>query len=172
MPPRSILPRTWLLDLGCIALSAVCLAVDYRLGPFIQFPIVYLIPVSLAAWHGSRTLALALAIVLPLVRLYFITLWDPPWTLMASSVNAVIRMSVLASFAWLVARTAAQTRRLSSEVSILSGLLPVCRHCRKIHQADGEWQPLDDYVRQNPEEFKQEFCPECLRTAGEVFNRR
>jgi len=172
MPPQSIRRRTWLLDLGWIALSAVCLAVDYRLGPFIQFPIVYLIPVSLAAWHSSRTLAVTLALVLPLGRLYFISLWDPPWTLMESSVNAVIRMSVLASFGWLVARTADQTRRLSSDVSMLSSLLPVCRRCGRIHHSSGEWQPLDVYVRQNPGEFKQEFCRDCLDAAGEVFNRR
>jgi hypothetical protein len=172
MPQRSAHTLNWLLNLRWIALSAVCLGVDYRLGPFIQFPIVYLIPVSLAAWHSSRTLALTLAIVLPLGRLYFITLWDPPWTLVEAGVNAVIRMSVLASFAWLVARTADQNQRLSSDVSILSGLLPVCRRCRRIHHRGGEWQPLDVYMRENPGAFTQEFCPECLTAADEVFKRR
>jgi len=160
------------LALLWIALSIACLAVDYLLGPFIQFPIVYLIPVSLAAWNSGRSLSLALAVILPLCRLYFITLWDPPWTFLESAVNAAIRITVLASFAWLVERTASQTRRLSSEVQLLTGMLPVCSRCRKIRQEGGRWQPLDTYVSQNPGEFKHELCPDCVRISTEVFDRR
>ena len=160
------------MDLLWVALSLGCLAVDYALGPFIQFPIVYLIPVSLAAWNSGRTLSLALAIILPLCRLYFITIWDPPWTFFESVVNAAIRITVLSSFAWLVARTAKQTRRLSAEVSILAGMLPVCRRCRKIRHAGGDWQLLDVYVLQHPGEFTHEFCPDCIQISAEVLNRR
>ncbi len=163
--------HTWSAALW-IALSIGCLAVDYALGPFIQFPIVYLVPVSLAAWNNGRILGLALAIILPLCRLYFITLWDPPWTFLESVVNAAIRIAVLASFAWLIDRTARQTRRLSSEVLLLTGMLPVCSLCRKIRQAGGGWQPLDTYVLRNPGEFKHELCPDCARISTDVFNRR
>ncbi len=168
-PP--IRPGHTSLTLLWIALSIGCLAIDYALGPFIQFPIVYLVPVSLAAWNSGRKLGLALAVILPLCRLYFITLWDPPWTFVESAVNAAIRITVLASFAWLVDRTAGQTKRLSSEVLLLTGMLPVCRRCRKIRQA-GDWQPLETYVLQNPGEFKHELCPECARISAEIFNRR
>lgn len=153
-------------------MSVGCLGVDYLLGPFIQFPIVYLVPVSLAAWNSSRTLSLVLAIVLPLCRLYFITLWDPPWTFLESVVNAGIRIVVLSSFAWLIHRTAVQTRRLASEVTMLTGLLPICRRCRKIRRAEGGWQELDSYVLQNPGAFTHEFCPDCIKLSAEVFNRR
>jgi hypothetical protein len=163
--------RAW-LPLLWIALSGVCLAIDYSLGPFIQFPIVYLIPVSLAAWNSGRICSLALAIVLPLTRLYFITLWDPPWTFAESAVNAVIRIAVLGSFAWLVDRTATQTRRLSSDVTLLTGMLPVCSRCRKIRGAEGGWQPLDAYVAQNPAEFRHELCSDCAQIADDVFDRR
>ena len=154
-----------------IALSVGCLGIDYVLGPFIQFPIVYLIPVSLAAWNSGRNLSLTLAVILPLCRLYFMTLWDPPWTFVESAVNALIRIAVLASFAWLVDRTASQARRLSSEVLMLAGMLPVCGRCRKIRQGH-DWQPLDTYVAQNPGEFKHELCPECAQISIDVFNRR
>ena len=165
-------PSNTLANLSWIALSIACLGVDYRLGPFIQFPIVYLVPVSLAAWHSGRGLSLALAIVLPLCRLYFITLWDPPWSFLESVVNAAIRITVLTSFAWLVNRTAVQTRRLASEVTMLAGLLPICRRCRKIRRAEGGWQELDIYVLQNPGEFTHEFCVDCIKLSAEVFNRR
>jgi hypothetical protein len=171
MPDSGIRPRYALFAVLWIALSVGCLAIDYALGPFIQFPIVYLVPVSLAAWHSGRTLSLALAVILPLFRLYFITLWDPPWTFLESAVNAAIRITVLASFAWLVDRTARQTKRLSSEVFLLTGMLPVCGRCRKVRRA-GDWQPLDTYVQQNPEEFKHELCQDCIEISGEVFDRR
>jgi hypothetical protein len=154
-----------------IPLSIVCLATDYALGPFIQFPIVYPVPVSLAAWHSGRPLSLALAVILPLCRLYFITLWDPPWTFLESAVNAAIRIVVLSSFAWLVDRTAHQTRRLSSEVFLLSGMLPVCRRCLKIRQAH-DWQPLDAYVAQNPAAFQHELCPVCAKISSDLYDRR
>jgi hypothetical protein len=163
---RAAFPVLWVL------LSVLCVAVDYNLGPFIQFPIVYLIPVSLASWHSGRGYGLALAAVLPLVRLYFISLWDPPWTLTESVVNAIIRIAVLGSFAWLVSRTAGQTRRLSSEVSLLSSMLPVCARCRKIRDTKGDWQALDDYVAQNPADFHQELCSDCARIAEDIFDRR
>ena len=171
MPDPPTRPRPTLLALLWIALSIGCVAIDYALGPFIQFPIVYLVPVSLAAWHSGRVLGLALAVILPLCRLYFITLWDPPWTFLESAVNAAIRITVLASFAWLVDRTASQTKRLSSEVLLLAGMLPVCGRCRKIRQA-GDWHPLETYVVQNPGEFKHELCPECARISAEIFSRR
>ena len=164
--------RRTLLALLWIALSIGCLAIDYALGPFIQFPIVYLVPVSLAAWNSGRYLSLALAVTLPLFRLYFITLWDPPWTFLESAVNAAIRIAVLASFAWLVDQTASQTRRLASEVVLFTGLLPVCSRCRKLRQAGGEWQALETYVAKNPGEFKHELCPDCAVISAEIFNRR
>ncbi len=80
--------RAW-LPLVWITLSVLCVFIDYSLGPFIQFPIVYMVPVTLAAWNSGRISGLALAATLPLSRLYFITMWDPPWTLAESVVNAV-----------------------------------------------------------------------------------
>jgi hypothetical protein len=171
MSDSRIQPRPTLLPLVWIALSIGCLAIDYALGPFIQFPIFYLVPVSLAAWNSGRKAGLALAVILPLCRLYFITLWDPPWAFLESAVNAAIRITVLASFAWLVDRTASQTKRLSSEVLLLTGMLPVCARCRKIRRA-GDWHPLETYVLQNPGEFKHELCPECAEISAEIFNRR
>jgi hypothetical protein len=104
--------------------------------------------------------------------LYFITVWDPPWTVPESAVNAAIRIAVLASFAWLVDRTANQARRLSAEVLLLTGMLPVCSRCRKVRQSQGDWQPLDTYVAQNPGGFQHELCPDCAQLSADVFDRR
>lgn len=95
-----------------VALSFACLAIDYETGPVIEFPVVYLAPISIASWFGGRTWGLALAVILPLCRLYFRTIWNPRWSFLESSINAAIRMTVFVSFAWLIDRTARQMREL------------------------------------------------------------
>ena len=159
-------PVTWL------ALSAICLLLDFATGPIIQFPVVYLVPIGLAAWYGSRGWGLALAVVLPLFRLYYRTIWEPPWTFTESAVNAGIRISIFAGFAWLLNRTARQIRELE-RMHLLEGLVGVCSECRRIRDRhDGAWEPLDAYVERHPADFERDLCPECARRAREVFDRR
>lgn len=45
--------------------------IEYFTGVFTQFPVVYVIPVGLAAWHSGRWQALAMAVVIPLAHLAF-----------------------------------------------------------------------------------------------------
>jgi hypothetical protein len=153
-------------------LSAVCLAVEYYSGPYIQFPIVYLVPVSLASWYSGRRWGLGLALVLPLFRLAYRPVWDPPWTLAESAINAAIRITVFASFAWSIDRIAGQMRALK-QMYLLEGMLGVCGACKKIRdKTGGDWQTLDAYVTRHPEEFTREWCPDCQKQATELFDRR
>lgn len=163
---RGVLPIYW------VTFSLICVAIDYKTGPFIQFPLVYLAPISLASWYGGRGWGLALALILPLFRLAFRTIWDPPWTLLESSINAAIRITVFASFAWLIDRTARQMRELR-RMQLLEGMLGVCRVCKKIRdQRAGAWQPLDAYVAGHPDEFRPDVCPDCTKQIHDVFDRR
>ena len=161
-----ISPFYWLL------LSAVCVYVDYSLGPYIQFPIVYMVPVSLASWYSGRRWGLGLAFVLPLFRLAFRSIWDPPWTFAESVVNAVIRITVFTLFAWSLDRIAGQMRELK-RMPLLEGMLGVCAACKKIRdKTGGDWKPLDAYVARHPEAFTREWCPDCQKQAVELFDRR
>jgi hypothetical protein len=163
---RRIAPAYWL------ALSSVCLISDYLTGPFIEFPVVYLIPISLASWFEGRRWGMALAFILPLFRLYFTTVWDPPWTFFESLINAAIRISVFASFAWLIDRTARQMRELRL-MRLLEGMLGVCGVCKSIRDERLDaWQPLDSYVQAHPDEFRQDLCPECAKRVRQVVDRR
>ncbi|WP_319548239.1 PAS domain-containing protein [Desulfogranum marinum] len=50
------------------------------------------------------------------------------------------------------------------KVKLLSGMLPVCGHCKKIRDDRGYWNRIEDYIRQNSEaEFTHSICPECLK---------
>ena len=44
----------------------------------------------------------------------------------------------------------------------LRGLLPVCAGCKKIQEADGRWQVLEDFLKAHANvELTHGFCPEC-----------
>lgn len=49
------------------------------------------------------------------------------------------------------------------EVKTLSGLLPICSHCKKIRDDKGDWEVLEQYIANHSEaDFSHGLCPECL----------
>lgn len=61
------------------------------------------------------------------------------------------------------------TQRLESELAasrdeirILTGILPICAWCKKIRDGEGDWQPVESYVRKHSEAvFSHGICPDC-----------
>lgn len=48
------------------------------------------------------------------------------------------------------------------EVKKLSGLLPICGHCKKIRDDKGYWNQIDTYIQENSEAvFSHGICQEC-----------
>jgi len=46
----------------------------------------------------------------------------------------------------------------------LSGLLPICAHCKKIRDDKGYWNHLESYIKTHSEaDFSHSICPECAR---------
>jgi hypothetical protein len=144
-------------------IALILLIADYYSGPFVQFPITYLVPIALASWYNGRSWGLAFATALPLVRLcYNIFLWQVPWTFIESSVNCLIRIVVFTSFVILLDRIARQNRQLTREVILMTGLLPICSHCKKIRDDKDQWQPIEQYItRRSDASFTHGVCPEC-----------
>jgi PAS domain S-box-containing protein len=49
-------------------------------------------------------------------------------------------------------------------IETLSGLLPICMHCKKIRNDGGYWQQVESYVEEHSKaEFSHGICPECIR---------
>jgi hypothetical protein len=155
-----------------IGISVLLLIADYFSGPFIQFPVTYLIPVALASWYNGKRWGATFAILLPLVRFYFnMALWTIPWTIVETSLNCAIRITVLLSFALIIDRTAKQTRELTKEVNLLEGLLPICSFCKKIRDDSNNWQPMEKYISERTEAtFTHGLCPDCAaRHYGNIY---
>ena len=52
-----------------------------------------------------------------------------------------------------------------AQVRQLSGLLPICMHCKKIRDDKGYWNKIEMYITKHSEaEFSHGICEECLNT--------
>ncbi len=50
------------------------------------------------------------------------------------------------------------------KVKVLSGMLPICAHCKKIRNDEGYWQDVAVYIRNHSEaEFTHGLCPNCVQ---------
>jgi hypothetical protein len=168
----------WLLPLGHFdprwwwAIGTVLVAVDYVVGPDTQFPVIYAVPVILAAWYSGRSAGLTLALVLPLVHVLFVAgLWRPEhWAAIVATtaVRGAVVMLVGLWFGRLASHEAAVRRHVES----LEGLLPICMFCKSIKNDVGEWEPLEPYLsKRSDTKFSHCFCPTCQRTQyPDLFN--
>jgi len=49
-----------------------------------------------------------------------------------------------------------------TEVKTLSGLLPICAHCKKIRDDQGYWSQIETYMAERIDvEFTHGICPSC-----------
>jgi len=139
-----------------ISLSVLVAGADFISGPHIQFPILYFIPISCAAWSGKRKQAFVLAIVLPSIRLIYPLMWVLPWPTVDSMVNVAIRIAVFMSIVYLIS--------LIKELRILRGFLHVCGYCGRIKEDDEKWISQQEYITQHSEAvFSHGICPDCVQ---------
>lgn len=48
------------------------------------------------------------------------------------------------------------------EIKTLSGLLPICMHCKKIRDDKGYWQQMETYIHPHSDaQFSHSICREC-----------
>ena len=152
-------------------LAIVALAAHYVMGSSVTFPFLFVVPIMLAAWHGTGAFAVALAVVMSLVRFVFFFFWPSPWTLREAVINAVIKGLVLVVIALLTARVAQQQRALLRRVKSLEGLLPICSFCKRIRDEHEEWKKLEVYIGAHTgAEFTHAICPECMKQHyGDIY---
>lgn len=61
-----------------------------------------------------------------------------------------------------------------AEVKTLSGLLPICSHCKKIRDDKGYWNSLEKYIYEHTDaHLSHGICPDCaLEHYPEIFGKR
>jgi phosphoenolpyruvate-protein phosphotransferase (PTS system enzyme I) len=101
----------------CILIALATLAVDFVTGRSIRFPLVYLLPIGIAAWVGEKKLAYALSVLLPLVRVVFEVLWDIPELLLIESLNTAIEVLALVFYVYFLGLEGTQTRKMEKAIT-------------------------------------------------------
>ncbi|THB77806.1 MAG: PAS domain S-box protein [Desulfobulbaceae bacterium] len=60
-------------------------------------------------------------------------------------------------------RLIAELGRATREISELSGLLPICSHCKKVRDDKGYWKQIESYIEErSTAEFSHSICQDCL----------
>jgi hypothetical protein len=79
---------------------------------------------------------------------------------------AIAALVGLTFVTWVLLQKARLMRELSvalEDVRRLSGLLPICMHCKSIRESDGSWSRLEQYVATHSEaSFTHGICPHCM----------
>jgi hypothetical protein len=136
------------------------MALEYYSGPYIQFAILLVFPVTLATVLHGLTMGLVLAVCLPLLRLSFYLGWSVPLPWSLAAVDAVTDVVILAGTAFLIDRVSRQEQ----ELRVLEGLLPICSFCKRIRDEGGHWRQMETYIAdRSAARFSHTFCPECGR---------
>jgi PAS domain S-box-containing protein len=62
-----------------------------------------------------------------------------------------------------VARDVTDYKAALAEVTALSGLLPICMHCKQVRNDAGYWEQIEAYISERSEaQFSHGICPNCL----------
>lgn len=57
-----------------------------------------------------------------------------------------------------------QLQKAMDEIKILRGIIPICAYCKKIRNDDGDWEQMEQYIRDRSEaEFSHGICQECAK---------
>jgi hypothetical protein len=139
------------------------LAIDYLTSEVSSFPVVYVVPVILAAWYSGAWPAVGLAIAVPVFRLMFLVMpHSSPAEMAGEAVTTALRGVFIIFLALWFARLAAFERSLERRVKILEGMLPICAYCKNIRNDKGDWERMEAYIsRRSEAEFSHGICPSC-----------
>jgi hypothetical protein len=138
--------------------SAVILLIDYLTGPFIQFPILFVVPVAVATAAHGLIAGVGVALLLPLIRLSFFLKWELQTSWALEWVDTLVDMAILSGFA----ATIHQLVRQQRQIKVLEGMLPICGFCKRIRDQNGEWRALEGFITERSSaSFSHTFCEQC-----------
>jgi len=70
-------------------------------------------------------------------------------------------------------KTISELKEALSKIKVLSGLIPICSHCKKIRNDAGYWQQLEAYITEHSDAlFSHGICPDCLEKYYPEFAKK
>jgi hypothetical protein len=171
--PWWLLPSGRIQPLWWVALGTAMLVIDHLTSETVHFPVIYVLPIILAAWYSGTWPAVGLAIAVPVFRLWFLVMPERPAEGMGTlALATALRGVVIIFLALWFARLAEFERELQRRVEVLEGLLPICAFCKNIRNDAGEWERMEAYIsRRSGAEFSHGVCPACSETHYPAFSK-
>lgn len=60
----------------------------------------------------------------------------------------------------------------NDKIQVLSGLLPICMHCKKIRDEEGYWSQVEAYITKHTDtHFSHAICEDCLKRYYPEFDK-
>ena len=163
--PWWLLPNTRLHPAWWIPIGALLVILYYLAETLRDYPLVYAIPVMLAAWYSGRITSLMLALAVPLFQLAYIAATEGGPGTTSLLMMTVLRGAFIAVMGQWFARLSEHERRLHRYVVKLEGLLPICAFCKSIRNEADTWEPLEAFISSRSDaDFSHGYCPDCVRT--------
>jgi hypothetical protein len=159
--PNTFSPIHWLLA------STAIIPLDYFSGPYLDSVVLlYPIPAAMAAWSGSPRWSIALAAILPPLRVLIFHYWGWP----APVRDAVLDTLLIILCSVAIALLILHLRRQALTLRVLGGMLPICSFCKRIRNGES-WEPLEGFISGHSEaRFSHTFCAECgAKHYGDYF---
>ena len=114
--PWWVVPSGHIRPIWWLAAIPLMIWADYAAGSDNRYPLLYVVPVCIAAWYSGVRPALAQATVMPIAHLTFLfTIWNAPPNL-ANLVMLLVRASSVGLIAFVFARQAEYERALRRDM--------------------------------------------------------
>lgn len=140
--------------------TAAVFSIDLVLPRGVAVPMLYVVPVLLAAHCRQRWFRVAVAAGCTALTLIGYSLSEgavSPWIAASNRVLAVAAIWVSALLAW-------QRTKAAEQTALLHSLLPMCASCHKIRDDKGNWSRLEEYLEASTRTMLTHgICPECMQ---------
>lgn len=88
------------------------------------------------------------------------TIWDTWWVPVEKDIYLHYAINITE-----IRQTQKELEEALDNVKKLSGLLPICMHCKKIRDDKGYWTQIESYIHDHSEaEFSHSICQDCAKT--------
>jgi hypothetical protein len=161
MTPGSPRQDLALLPLTLITgLTATIFAVDLLTPRGVAIPMLYVIPILLAAHFRQqwfRVLVAGGCTALTLLGYAYSAPGVPFWVAASNRTLAIVAIWVTAVLAW-------ERAKAKAHIAMLRDLLPMCTSCHKIRDDKGYWSQVEQYLESHTQTtLTHGICPECLQ---------
>lgn len=78
--------------------------------------------------------------------------------------NMTVMSNEMANMARTLHRKNNELREANKKIKTLSGIIPVCMHCKGIRDDKGSWNQLEEYITEHSDaQFSHGICDKCLK---------